>query len=183
MLDILSGRWWAFVARGVAAVVFGLLTLFWPQITVLVLVMLAGVYVLVDGVLLLFHAFSPAADPRPRWVVVLQGVAGLLFGIAIVVWPGISAVVLVTLIALWALFSGVLQIAAAIRLRREMGREWLLAVAGVLSVVTGLLLLLWPGAGALALAWLIGLYALAFGVLLIVLGIRLREWRGLPPGL
>jgi uncharacterized membrane protein HdeD (DUF308 family) len=175
-LETLNRRWWIVVLRGVAAVLFGVLALVWPGITLLALVLLFGVYVLVDGLLSLAVAIRRGPVPQRGWLIV-EGIASLVIGIAAFVWPGITSLVLLGLIAGWSLVTGVLEIAGAIALRRELRHEWLLALAGALSVVFGILILVWPAAGALALVTLIGVYAIVFGVTLIGLGIRLRRVR------
>ena len=113
---------------------------------------------------------------RKWWALVLRGLFAVLFGIIALAWPGITALVLLYLIAAWAFVTGIFEIVAAIRLREEIRGEWLLALSGILSVLFGLALVIWPGAGALALIWVIGAYAIAFGALLIALGFRLRSW-------
>jgi uncharacterized membrane protein HdeD (DUF308 family) len=178
MLDILSRYWWSVVLRGAMGVLFGLLALIWPGATVLVLVVLFGAYSLVDGVLALAAAFMggrTAAGSR-GWLVV-EGVAGVGLGILTFLWPGVTTLVLLWLISAWALVTGVLEIMAAIRLRREIENEWWLAIGGALSIVFGVLLAVWPEAGALTLVTLIGIYAIIFGVVLIVFGLRLRRMR------
>jgi uncharacterized membrane protein HdeD (DUF308 family) len=171
----LSRTWWMLAVRGVAAVIFGLLALIWPQITLLALVLVFGAYALVDGV------FSLVAAARGRelaggsrgWLI-LEGLLGIAAGIVAIVWPDITALALLWVIAAWAVVTGVLEIVAAIRLRRVLDNEWLLIVAGALSVVFGLILIIWPGSGAIGLVWLIGIYAIAFGIVLLGLALRLR---------
>jgi uncharacterized membrane protein HdeD (DUF308 family) len=183
MLETLTRNWWVLAVRGGAAVLFGLLALIWPGITVLALVLLFGAYALVDGVLALYAALTnrPAAQGRRGWLA-LEGVAGVLAAIGAVVWPGITALVLLYLIAAWAVVTGVAEIVAAIRLRREIQGEWLMALSGVLSIVFGLLAFFFPAAGALAVIWLIAAYAIVFGVVLLVLGFRLRRHAAVPRG-
>jgi uncharacterized membrane protein HdeD (DUF308 family) len=179
MLEALTRYWWAVALRGVVAVIFGLLALIWPGITVLALVALFGAYCLVDGVIAIGTALfgGVAAAGRRGWLAV-EGVAGVLAGIITFAWPGITTLVLLWLIAFWALVTGVMEIVAAIRLRRELQGEWLLILSGALSVLFGILLIVWPASGALALITLIGIYALIFGVALVALGFRLRRVQG-----
>ena len=177
MLESLARYWWMVVLRGAVAVLFGLLALIWPDITLLALVILFGAYALVDGVFALVAAFGPRAEGRRFWLA-LQGIAGIAIGAVTFIWPTITALALVYVIAVWAIVTGVLQIMAAIRLRREMRGEWLLALSGVLSVVVGIILLIWPGSGAVGLVLLIGAYAVVFGIALIGLGLRLRKVSG-----
>lgn len=172
MLDVLARNWWAVVLRGVFAVIFGLLALIWPGATLFVLIMLFGAYALVDGVFALIAAFRVAGGDR--WPLLLEGVVGILIGLLTFFWPGVTALVLLSFIAAWAIITGIFEIVAAIRLRREIEGEWALGLAGVASLIFGVLLILFPGAGALSLIWLIGAYAIVFGILLILLGLRLR---------
>jgi uncharacterized membrane protein HdeD (DUF308 family) len=175
MLEALSRYWWAVALRGAAAVIFGILALIWPGITLYALVILFGAYALVDGIMALGSAIFGDRERGRRGWLIFEGIAGIAAGILTFLWPGITALVLLWLIAGWAIVTGVLEIVAAIRLRREIQGEWMLAVSGVLSVLFGVLLLAWPAVGALSLVLLIGIYAIVFGVVLIALGLRLRR--------
>lgn len=177
MFGMLSRNWWAVALRGAIAIIFGVLALFWPGITVAVLVIMFGAYALVDGIFALVSAFS-GKNKESRGLMALIGVVGILFGLATLIWPGITAIALVFLIGAWAVVTGITEIVAAIRLRKEIKGEWLLIASGVISVVFGLLLWLAPGSGAIALAWLIGIYAIIFGVMLVALGFRLHKMDG-----
>ena len=183
MMEALARNWWALALRGLFAVLFGLLAFAWPGLTLAALVLLFGAYALVDGVFALVAAVRAAEAHERWWWFVLEGLAGIAAGLLTFVWPGITALVLLYLIAWWAVITGVLEIAAAIRLRNEISGEWALALGGVASVVFGFLLLFRPGAGALAVVWLIGIYALLFGVLLLMLAFRLRGHSGQKPAL
>jgi uncharacterized membrane protein HdeD (DUF308 family) len=176
MLETLARNWWAVAIRGVAALLFGLLALIWPGITVLALVALFGAYALVDGVVALGTAFfgRRGAVGDRGWLIV-EGVAGIAAGIVTFVWPGTTTLVLLWLIALWAFVTGVFEIVAAVRLRREIRGEWLLILSGALSVLFGVVLVVWPGTGALAVIYLIGIYAIIFGAALVMLAFRLRR--------
>lgn len=160
--------------RGVCAVLFGLGALVWRGVTLAVLVLLYGAYALADGVLAGAWALvgrRPGAFP---WGVLFAGPAGIAVGVLTFLWPGLTARVLLYLIAAWAIVRGVFEIVAAFHLRREIENEWPLALSGALSVVLGLVLMVAPGARALPLLWWIGAFAIAFGVLTIVLGVRLK---------
>ena len=180
MLETLSRHWWAVALRGVAAILFGVLALVWPGITVFALVILFGAYALVDGAFTLAAGFGNRDGGRTRgsraWLFV-RGIAGILTGIIAAVWPGITALALLWVIALWAMMTGVLEIVAAFQLRTEMRHERLLALSGALSVLFGVLLVVWPAAGVLTLIVLIGVAAIAFGITLLMLGLRLRQVR------
>ena len=176
MLVVLARNWQSLALRGLAAVVFGFLALVWPEVTLLVLVTLFGAYALVDGVADLVVAFRGPPEARAhRGALILEGVVGILAGVAAFVWPDITALALLYLIAAWAVVTGILEVVAAVALRRELESEWFLALMGAASVLFGLVLFVRPGEGALAVTWLIGAYALAFGALLLGLAWRLRR--------
>jgi uncharacterized membrane protein HdeD (DUF308 family) len=175
MLSHLKRNWGWIVVRGVAAVVFGMLAFLWPAMTLTVLVLLWGAYALVDGVLALVAAFRVRDRGKPFWALLIVGLLGIVAGVLTFFWPGMTALVLLAFIAAWALVTGVFQIVAAIRLRKEIENEWLLALSGVLSVVFGALMFSSPGAGALAVVWIVASYAIVFGILLIALGLRLKR--------
>lgn len=184
-LETLTPRWWVPVVRGLAAVIFGILAFVAPAISLLALVVVWGVYALVDGAFNLVLAVKAGrAGQRWGWFI-FEGLISIGAGVVTFAYPGITALVLLLVIAAWAVVTGILEIAAAIELRRVMKGEWLLALSGVLSVLLGVLLFANPGAGALAVVWLIGLYAILFGVLLIGLGVQLHRWgrrgAGVPP--
>jgi len=173
LLHTLAKNWWLLLLRGICAIMFGILTFVWPGITLLTLVLLYGAYALVDGVLALAAAAMGGA-PAPRWWLALVGLLGIAVGIMTFAWPGITALVLLLFIAGWAIATGVLQIVGAIRLRKEIDNEWLLIASGVVSVIFGLILVVQPGTGALALLYVIGIYATLYGILLVWLSLRLR---------
>jgi uncharacterized membrane protein HdeD (DUF308 family) len=176
----LAERWGAVALRGAAAVLFGVLTLFWPGISLYALVILFGGYAVVDGVSHLVMAGRGARRGRPWGSLAIAGSVGVLAGVITFVWPRITALALVLLIAVWAIVTGIAEIVAAIRLRKEIRGEWLLGLSGILSVAFGVLLFLFPGAGALTVVIWIGAYALVFGALTIGLAFRLRSWGRAP---
>ena len=175
MLRTLAQNWWAVVLRGICAVLFGLGAFVWPGITLAVLILLYGAYALADGVLAVVAAVTSRQSGAFPWGVLLAGLAAIAAGVATLLWPGLTALVLLYLIAAWAIARGVFEVVAAIALRKEMEHEWLLAASGVLSILLGIFLVLSPGAGALALLWAIGAFAIAAGVLMIALGFRLKS--------
>ena len=187
IVSAVTGRWWSFVVRGVVAILFGVLALAMPGTSLLALVLAWGAYTIVDGVFTLMLALQRGrAGERWGWFLV-EGIVAIAAGVLTFAWPAITGLVLLIVIAVRAVVAGVAEVVAAIRLRRVIRHEWLLAASGVLSVAFGLLLLVYPGAGALAVAWLIGSYAIVFGVLLTGLGLRLYRWhragdRQLPTG-
>lgn len=175
-VDTLARNWWVVLLRGIAAIVFGIITFVAPAISFAALVFIFGAYALVDGVLAVVSAIRWRGATDRWWVLLLEGLAGIAAGVVTFIWPGISALALLYVIAAWALVTGVLEIAAAIRLRKIITGEWLLALIGILSIVIGVMLALFPSAGALALVIWIGAYVAASGVLLIALAFRLRSW-------
>jgi uncharacterized membrane protein HdeD (DUF308 family) len=176
MLHTLAANWWALALRGLVAVLFGLLTFFLPGITLVTLVLLFGVYALVDGVFNVFAFFRVASH---QWALLVEGVVGILAGVLTFAWPAITAIALLYLIAFWAILTGIFEIVAGIRLRKTIANEWLLILMGVLSLLFGFLIILAPGTGALAIVLWIGAYALVFGIFLLALAFRLRGHRRL----
>jgi uncharacterized membrane protein HdeD (DUF308 family) len=175
ILPVLSRNWWALALRGLAAIVFGLLAFILPGITLTALILLFGAYMLVDGVFAIVAAVRAEERDTRWWLLLAEGVLGVLAGIVAFAWPGLTALALLYLVAAWSIITGILQIVGAIRLRREIEGEWALILGGVLSVIFGVLLAVLPGPGILALLWLIGAYALVSGVLLIILAFRVRN--------
>lgn len=171
----MSRNWWTLVARGVFAVLFGLLAIIVPGLTLAILVLMFGAYVLVDGAFNVYAALVGRGNQQHWWIGLLEGVIGVIAGILTFIWPAITGLILLYLIAFWAVLTGILEIMAAFQLRKEISNEWLLGLSGVLSSLFGVLLILSPSSGALAIAWVIGLYAMVFGGLLIWLGFRLRQ--------
>jgi uncharacterized membrane protein HdeD (DUF308 family) len=172
----LCDRWWILLIRGLAALLFGVLCFAQPGLSLATLVLMFGAYSMVDGFLGVFVAVSGRKEIEDWWVLLLWGLVSIIVGILTFAAPSITALILLFYIAIWAVASGVLQIALAIRLRKEIEGEWLMILAGVLSIAFGLILMVKPGEGALAVIWIIGGYAVAFGVALAILGFRLRSF-------
>jgi len=176
LLHGLAKRWWLVLLRGISAILFGVLALFWPGLTLLTLVFLWGFYAIADGVFSLWAAISGhTSEMTPRWWLAVVGAIGIVAGITALMWPGATAVAMLVLIAVWAIMIGVMQIWGAIRLRKEIDNEWMLGLAGLLSVVLGLFLIAQPGAGVLAMVWWIGVLAIATGVIYVGLALKLRK--------
>ena len=174
LLHALERNWWLILLRGVCAIIFGVLTFIWPGITLLTLVLFYGAYALIDGAIAIWAAIV-GGEPAPRWWLLIVGLLGIAAGLVTLLMPGVTALVLLYFIAFWAILTGVMQIVGAIRLRKEIDNEWLLAASGVLSVLFGVILIVQPGAGALGLLFVIGAYAVIYGVILIGLALRLRS--------
>jgi len=180
ILPMIAGNWWALLLRGIAAVLFGLAALLWPGLTLYVLIIFFGAYALVDGVLAIVAGIR-GTEGR-RWLLLSEGILGVLAGLIAFFYPGITALVLLYVIAFWAILTGVLEVVMAISLRREIENEWLMGLGGALSVLFGVVLAVLPGVGLLSLVWLIGIYAIVFGVALVVLSFRVRKHREEAPG-
>ncbi len=180
-LEALTRNWWVFLVRGILAILFGIVAWIWPDLTVTVLVVLFGAYALVDGIFAIVAAIT--SGEGGRWLpLLLLGLAGIAVGIMTFLWPDITAVALITIIGVWAIIIGVMQIVAAIQLRQRIEGEWALGLAGLAAIVFGAIVVIFPGSGAIALVWLIGIYAIFFGILLVALAFRLRGLRDeLPP--
>lgn len=176
VLRELAENWWLLLLRGIAAIAFGFLAFVWPGLTLLTLVFLWGIYAIADGILALWAAIaSKGGEIAPRWWLAVVGIAGILAGALAFIWPGMTALVLLMFIASWAIVIGVLQIWGAIRLRKEIEGEWLLALSGVLSVAFGVIMFAQPGTGALAVVWLIGWFAILAGCVYIGLAFQLKK--------
>jgi uncharacterized membrane protein HdeD (DUF308 family) len=178
VLPPLARHWWVFLLRGLVAIAFGLVGFLYPAATLITFILFYGVFALVDGVFAVVSAVRGKEGMGPRWWLALVGVLGIIAGLVSFAWPGLTALALLTVIGVWALLSGISEIVGAIRLRKEIDNEWLLLIHGALAALFGLMLLVRPGAGALALIWLIASFALASGVLLIALAFRLKGIAG-----
>lgn len=182
MTFALARNWWSLVIRGMLGILVGVITFVWPGITFSALVFLFAAYALVDGVMSISGAVH-AAHAHERWAVLLiEGILGIVAASVTVLWPAITALTLIFVIAAWAIATGIAEIVAAVRLRKYISGEWLLVLSGVASIVFGVLVALAPVAGALAIALWFGAYTFVFGILLMVLGFRLRTWDRAMPG-
>lgn len=176
--ELLAKYWWAIALRGAAGILFGILAFAMPVLTLAVLVLMFGAYALVDGILNVVAAVSGRSGARPWWALLLAGLVGIGAGLVTFLMPGLTALALAYVIGFWAIAIGVLEIIAAIRLRKVITNEWWLGLSGALAVVFGAVLILAPGPGALAMVLWIGAYAFVYGVFLLLLGFRLRRRRG-----
>ena len=173
---IMSGLWWAIALRALAAILLGIIAIFMPGPTLAAIVIVFGIYAIIDGILAIVAAVRGFRKKERWWPMLLEGLIGIAAGAIAIFWPDIGALALTYLVAAWALVTGAFEIAAAIRLRKVITGEWLLLIAGLLSIVLAVLVALYPGTGALLLVWWLGAYAFAYGVVSLVLALRLRTW-------
>ena len=173
-LHALAKNWWLLLLRGIAGILFGVLAFIWPGITLLTLIIFYGAYALLDGIFAIAAAIR-GGDMQSRWWLILIGVLGIAAGLLTFLWPGLTALVLTSFIGAWSLIHGIFEIVGAIKIRKEIDSEWWLILSGALSVLFGLALLIMPGAGALALIWIIGIYSIIFGGLLVGFALRLKK--------
>jgi uncharacterized membrane protein HdeD (DUF308 family) len=170
LLEAASSTWWILALRGVAAILFAIGAFLWPGLTLSVLVILFGAFALVDGTIAVISGIQAR-----WWAPAIFGLLGILAGGYALFQPGMTALALLFVIAMWAIVRGIFEIAAAITLRKELSNEWLLVLSGIVSIAFGLFIAVFPGAGALSVVWLIGLQALIVGALLLALSMRLRN--------
>lgn len=174
-MELMAHNWWALALRGAFALVFGVLAVVLPGITLGALILLFGIYSVVDGIFAIISGIRSARQ-HERWgPAVLEGIVDIVAGAIALFVPLAAALAFIYLFAAWALVTGALEIAAAIRLRREIEGEWLLILTGVLSILLGIFVVIFPGMGLLGLVWTIGIYAIVFGVIMIALAFRLRR--------
>jgi len=177
MFNLMTQNWWAIALRGVVAVLFGIAAFMWPGITLWMLVALFGAYALVDGIFAIIEAFRRDVVGQRWWALLFEGIVGIAIGVLTFIWPGLTAMGLLYLIAFWAIVTGVFEIITAIRLRHEIRGEWMMALIGILSIALGFLMVAFPLAGALSVVMMIGAFVFATGALMIALGLKLRSLR------
>jgi uncharacterized membrane protein HdeD (DUF308 family) len=175
----LSRNWWLLALRGIAGILFGIAAFIWPESTLAALVLVFGAYVFVDGIFAVVAGIGMRRQLSLWWLMLLEGVAGIILGLLTFRSPDTTALVLVSLIAAWSIITGIFEIATAVRLRKLIPNEWLMILSGVVSIVFGALLIAQPGAGAISIVWLLGGYALMFGILTLMLAFRVRSMRDL----
>ena len=173
MVEALVQNRWLLVLRGVLAIIFGVMAFIWPGITLISLIYIFAAYTLIDGILTIIWAFRNREVRDRWWLGLLEGIIDIAAGVIAFQFPTLAAVTLLFVVAAWAVITGLLEIITAVRLRREIENEWSLGLAGALSVILGVVLFLNPGAGLMGMVWVIGIWAVIFGILMIVLGIRL----------
>ena len=182
MIRAISKYWWVFSLRGIIAIVFGLAALFWPALTLGVMVLLFGLFALLEGLLTVVSSFGKG-DEKGGWTLLFEGLVGLLVCVIVLLgtsigsmlWPKIAAVMLVYYIAGWAVLAGLFKIITAFRIWNEVKGEWALGLSGLISILVGVILIFRPGAGVLAVAWLIGIFAIILGIFQLLLGLKFRK--------
>lgn len=175
MIDTSARNWWLVILRGILAILFSVAAFAWPQVTIVLMVWMFGIYAILAGLVSVRTGLSRTKTSSRWWAFLLDGLVRIAVGVMALIWPDLATLAIVLLIASWAILTGILEIAAAIRLRYEITSEWLLGLGGIISIVLGVLLLIQPLAGGIAIIWTIAAYAMIFGVLLIVFGFRLRN--------
>ncbi len=173
--NAITDKWWLFALEGVLAIGFGIIAWVWPDLTVLSLVVMFAAFSISIGVANLFAANDARQAGQSPWGFIFNGVLGIATGVVVAIWPDISTLALMYVIAAWAIVTGIFDVVTAIELRKVIDNEWFLALGGIASIVFGVLAALFPGDGALALVWAIGLYSIVYGGFLIGLGFRLHE--------
>ena len=175
---LMMSNWWVLLVRGVLAILFGIAAYAWPGMTLGTLVTLFAVFIFVDGIFDVFHAFSGRKEDERWWVLLLEGLLGITIGFIAYQAPELTAMVLILYIAFWALSTGVLRIILAVRLRKEIEGEWWLALAGLVNVVFGVFMMAHPGAGALAVLWVIATWSIVGGIFLVILSFKVKGLGG-----
>jgi uncharacterized membrane protein HdeD (DUF308 family) len=175
MLTMLRKYWWTILLRGIIAVLFGIAAFVWPGITIALLIWLFGAYALLDGIISVVIGIAQYGGNERWWGILLQGICGIAVGLMTFLWPQVTGLILLYFIAGWSILTGLFQIVAAIRLRKVISGEWLLGLSGVISMLFGITLFVYPAAGALAVIWMIGIFAILNGLLLIFLSLRLKS--------
>ncbi len=172
-----TNYWWVYLLRGIFAILFGLAALFWPGLTLTILVVLFSIYLGLQGIFLIFTALNSRGISRHWWLALVEGGVCLLIAILAFAWPGITAMALLFIIAFWAFITGVIEVYSAVHLRKVIQGEWVLGLSGILSLIFAIILVVYPSAGALAVLWIIGIYAILFGLLTLYLASKLRNTR------
>jgi uncharacterized membrane protein HdeD (DUF308 family) len=176
MMHSIARNWWVLALRGGLAILFGMLVFFWPHLGLLFMVASFAAFAFLDGVFAIGAAMSGQRQGRQWWALVFQGLLGISAAILTLIWPEVTELALLFFIGFWAIATGLFAVIAAIRLRKEIEGEWALALSGALSIVFGLAIVAFPAAGLLALAWLIGAYSIAYGILMLMVGFAMRRF-------
>ncbi len=182
MVTHYSRNWWGLAIRGLIAIAFGIAAFVWPGITFAVLVLLFAAFAFWDGIFAAIAAVRHHTLSRNWWLMLFEGLVGIVIGLIAFFLPGIAIGAMVLVIAAWAIITGILEIASAVYLRREIKGEWFLALSGVLSIIFGILVAAFPAAGMVAIAGIFGAYAIVFGLVELILAFRLRGYGEQPAG-
>lgn len=172
--QVVRSHWWLLLVRGILAILFGIIALVAPGIALLAFIYVFAAYAILDGITAIVVSFRERSFLRTWWVLLLEGILGVIFGILAFVWPGETALILLYLVAFWALVTGIIEISSAFIVPGSVGLRWGLGLAGLLSIIFGIILIVHPGAGLLAVLWLVGIYAIVFGVSLIIYAFQIR---------
>ncbi|HME82515.1 MAG TPA: HdeD family acid-resistance protein [Candidatus Eremiobacteraceae bacterium] len=175
VVGTIADHWWVLLIRGIVGIIFGALFIFYPGITLVALLYLFGAYALVDGVFALIQAFRLGVHSDRWWPLIFEAIVGVAVGIVFFRFTGLSAVVVAFVIAVWAITTGIFELVAAFRFGGSGGAPWLLGIGGVLSIIVGIIFAWAPIEALLAYVWVLGIYAIIFGVMLIVWSFRLRS--------
>ena len=171
---LIAENWWVLLLRGIIAILFGVAAYAWPGMTLATLILFFAAFVFVDGIFDVFAAFSGRKENENWWVLLIEGLLGIAFGAITWMRPGVTAMVLLLLIAFWAMATGILRIIMAIRLRKEIEGEWWLILSGLASVLFGVFVMARPGAGAIAMLWVIAAWSIIVGIFLVILSFQAR---------
>ncbi len=173
--QVVRSHWWLLLVRGILAILFGIVALVAPGIALLAFIYVFAAYAILDGITAIVVSFRERSFLRTWWVLLLEGILGIIFGILAFAWPGETALILLYLVAFWALVTGIMEISSAFVVPGSAGQRWGLGLAGLLSIIFGIILIVHPGAGLLAVLWLVGIYSIVFGVSLIIYAFQIRS--------
>lgn len=174
-VQVTRSHWWLFLVRGILAILFGIIALVAPGIALLAFIYVFAAYAILDGITAIVVSFRERSFLRTWWVLLLEGIAGIIFGILAFVWPGETALVLLYLVAFWALVTGIMEIGSAFLVPGSAGQRWGLGLAGLVSIIFGVILIIFPGAGLLAILWFVGIFAIVFGISLFIYAFQIRS--------
>jgi uncharacterized membrane protein HdeD (DUF308 family) len=175
IVQVAGRHWWLLLLRGILAILFGIIALAAPGIALLAFIYVFAAYAILDGITAIVVSLQERRFLRHWWALLLEGILGIIFGILAFAWPGETALILLYLVAAWALVTGIMEIISAFIGPGSTGQRWGLGLAGLLSIIFGIILFVFPGAGLLSILWLVGVYAIVFGVSLIIYAFQVRS--------
>ncbi len=183
MIELFTKNWWTFTLRGLLAIAFGILALVWPGATIAVLAIFLGIYLLLGGIFAVVAGLATSGKNSRWWTLVLEGLAGIILGLVALFFPGLTEEIIVFMVAIWAVVVGFLEISSAFQIRHEIANEVIMIISGLLAVIMGILLFVFPIGGVVSIVWIIGVFSIAFGIALILLSLRMRRtWRSIKIG-